>query len=131
MEQQIENLTGLRVLLAEDETLVLMEIEDMLHELQCEIVGPVGTVETAVAAIRGQCFDGALLDINLHGRTILPAVEELLRQAVPFLLITGYPARDSDPPGLKDAPRLTKPFSLQGLKAALRDVFVPPARSGT
>lgn len=127
MERRLENLAGLRILVAEDETLVLMEIEDMLQELGCEIVGPVSTVDAAVAAIGSDRLDGALLDLNLHGKTILPAAEELVRRAVPFLLVTGYSGRDGDVPALRDAPRLNKPFSLQGLGGAMQKVFIQRA----
>ncbi len=124
MEPRRENLTGLRVLVADDEILVVMDLEAMLQELRCEIVGPVSTIEAAVAAIRHDRLDGALLDLNLHGETILPAAEELLRRAVPFLLVTGYAARNGDAPTLKNAPRLTKPFNLRSLSGAMTEVFV-------
>ena len=127
MQWQRESLTGLRILVAEDETFVVMDIEDMLRDLQCEIVGSVSTVEATVAAIRENPIDGALLDLNLHGQTVLPAVEELVRRAVPFLLVTGYASRRGDVSALRDAPRLKKPFSLDDLRAAMHEVFIQPA----
>lgn len=99
-----------------------MMIEDMLHELGCTIVGPVSTVATAVAAIQENELDGALLDMNLRGEHILPAAETLLARGVPFLLVTGYVNADNAPT-LHDAPRLTKPFNLQGLGAAMTEQF--------
>jgi CheY-like chemotaxis protein len=119
-----EGLAGLRVLVAEDEVLILMEIEEMLRELGCEIVGPAATVEAAVAAVRGHHLDGALLDLNLHGESVLPAAEELASRSVPFLLVTGYPSRAGDAQALRDAPRLKKPFSLQSLTDAMTAAFV-------
>ena len=123
MAPSLEKLRGLRILVAEDETLVLMEIEDMLGEFGCEIVGPVSTVGAAVAAIRYNDLDGALLDMNLRGERIVPAAEELLARGVPFLLVTGYASRAGDEPALKDAPRLHKPFNLHSLGAAMSDAF--------
>jgi CheY-like chemotaxis protein len=125
MAPSLEKLQGLRILIAEDETLVLMEIEDMLRDLGCEIVGPVSTVAAALVAIEESGLDGALLDMNLHGERILPAIKKLLAQGVPFLLVTGYAGDTRDEPELKDAPRLTKPFSLQGLGAAMTEAFAP------
>ena len=127
MERRRESPTGLRILVAEDETFVVMEIEDMLQDLQCEIVGSVSTVEAALAAIRENPIDGALLDLNLHGQTILPAAEELMRRSVPFLLVTGYASRNGDVPALRDAPRLKKPFSFDDLRAAMNEVFIQRA----
>ena len=123
MAPSFEKLQGLRILVAEDETLVLMEIEDMLGEFGCEIVGPVSTVGAAVAAIRHNDLDGALLDMNLRGERIVPAAEELLARGVLFILCTGYAGAAGDEPALKDAPRLTKPFSLQSLGAAMAEAF--------
>jgi CheY-like chemotaxis protein len=42
-------LRGLRVLVLEDESIVLLMIEDMLGDLGCQVVGPVGTVPEALA----------------------------------------------------------------------------------
>lgn len=123
MAPSFEKLQGLRILVAEDEPLVLMEIEDMLRELECEIVGPASTVKAAVAAICQNDLDGALLDMNLRGERVAPAAEELLARGVPFLLVTGYASRAGDEPALKDAPRLHKPFSLHSLGAAMSNAF--------
>jgi DNA-binding response OmpR family regulator len=119
-----EKLQGLRILVAEDETLVLMELEDMLVELGCEIVGPVSTVGAALAAIRENDFDCALLDMNLHGELILPVAEALLAQGVRFILCTGYAKGNGDEATIRDAPRLVKPFSLQSLRAAMDAAFM-------
>lgn len=118
-----ERLQGLRILVVEDEALVLMEIEDMLRELGCAIVGPVSTVATALTAIGENELDGALLDMNLRGEHILPVTEKLLARGVPFLLVTGYATYSGNAPTLKDAPRLTKPFSLRSLGAAMTEQF--------
>ena len=123
MKARPEKLHGLRILVVEDETLVLMEIEDMLRELGCEIVGPASTVATALSAIGENELDGALLDMNLRGEHILPVAEKLMALGVPFLLVTGYAIRAGITPALDDAPRLTKPFSLQSLGAAMTEQF--------
>jgi len=102
-----------------------MEMEDMLTELGCQVVGPVSTVEKALALIGEAEVDGALLDMNLRGEHVLPAAEKLMARNVPFLLVTGYDIRSGNAPALNDAPRLSKPFSLQSLSAAMTDRFVP------
>jgi CheY-like chemotaxis protein len=119
-----ETLQGLRILVAEDEALVLMEIEDMLNDFGCEIVGPVATVDDALAAIRQNDLDGALLDMSLHGDRITPAAEELLARGVRFILCTGYGREPGDESVIRDAPRLTKPFHARSLRAAMDDAFL-------
>jgi CheY-like chemotaxis protein len=116
-------LQGLRILVAEDEALISMDIEDMLQDIGCEIVGPVATVDAALAAIRENHLDGALLDMSLHGERITPAAEELVARGVRFILCTGYGRNPDDETAIRDAPRLTKPFTLEGLRAAISDAF--------
>ena len=117
-------LQGLRILVAEDEALILMEIEGMLHDIGCEVVGPVATVDAALAAIHGNELDGALIDMSLHGERITPAAEELVAQGVRFILCTGYGRAADDEAAIRDAPRLNKPFSLESLRAAMDDAFL-------
>jgi CheY-like chemotaxis protein len=114
---------GLRILVAEDEVFILMELEDMLHELGCEIVGPVGTIDAALAAIRDTDMDGALLDMSLHGERVTPVAEALLARGVRYLIATGYARDPGDEAAIRDAPRLTKPFDLERLRAAMDEAF--------
>lgn len=126
MKTRSEALHGLRILVVEDEALILMEMEDMLLELGCDIVGPASTVAKALAAIGANELDGALLDMNLGGEHVLPVAEMLSARGVPYLMVTGYAARSGISPRLDDAPRVTKPFSLESLGAAMTDRFVRP-----
>ena len=129
MSPSPEKLQGLRILVAEDEALVLMDIENMLHDFGCRIVGPVATVEAALTAIRENDLDGALLDMSLHGERITPAAEVLLARGIPFLLCTGYGRESGDEAAIRDAPRLTKPFSMESLRTAMGEAFVAVGRT--
>jgi CheY-like chemotaxis protein len=60
-------LSGRRVLVIEDEMLILMMIEGMLADLGCESVTSAATIDRAIALIDGQVFDAAMLDMNLNG----------------------------------------------------------------
>lgn len=117
-------LQGLRILVAEDELLVLLMLENMLREIGCQIVGPVATVDAVLEAIGRDDFDGALLDMNLHGGRITPAVEALVARGIPFLLCTGYGRSPCEDPVIRDAPRLTKPFRLDDLRSAISKTFL-------
>ena len=119
----LPKLEGLRILIAEDEALILMEIEDMLLEMKCRIVGPAATVDATLEAIRENEIDGALLDMSLHGKHITPAADALVARGVPFVLCTGYAREDGDEAAIRNAPRLTKPFTMQTLRAAMDDAF--------
>ncbi len=123
MSPSYEKLRGLRILVAEDDALILMDIEEMLREIGCKIVGPVSTVAAALAAIEENELDGALLDMNLHGERISPAADELLARGVQFILCTGYSSNTKDKAAIQNAPRLTKPFNLKTLRAAMNEAF--------
>ncbi|MDF0601895.1 response regulator [Psychromarinibacter sp. C21-152] len=125
----IEGLAGLRILVAEDEMLILLDIEAILDEVGCEIVGLVASVDAALTTIRLNDLDGALLDMSLHGKRITPVAEELVARGVPFLLCTGYGREPNDEAAIRDAPRLTKPFSTDSLRAAMNEAFKSVART--
>jgi DNA-binding response OmpR family regulator len=116
-----EPLTGAKVLVLEDETLVSMMVEDMLLDLGCEVVGPFAKLDQALAYVDGDGaeIDAALLDVNLGGVRSFPMAEALAGKGVPFVFTTGY-----DESGLPDIwrgrPTLRKPFMMGEMAEALR-----------
>lgn len=129
MDAPRDALAGLRILVVEDEMFVAMLIEEMLQELRCEVIGPVSSVEEAIAAVRAHPLDGALLDINLHGKSSSPAADELLERELPFLVVTGYDANDREPAAIQTASRIKKPFDIEDLTDRMLDVFVGRPRA--
>ncbi|MHB0927613.1 MAG: ANTAR domain-containing response regulator [Candidatus Nanopelagicales bacterium] len=57
--------TGLRIVVAEDESIIRMDLVEMLRESGATVVGEAGDGETALALIRGLLPDVALLDIQM------------------------------------------------------------------
>lgn len=111
-------LSGRRVLVVEDEMLVLIMIEDMLADLGCEAVIAAATVDQAIALIDRQIFDVAMLDMNLNGNKTYSVADALVARGVPFVFSTGYSSH-----GIKDGYRdravLKKPFRSAELADAL------------
>jgi CheY-like chemotaxis protein len=128
-----DELSGLRVLLAEDELHVLLLLEDFLQELGCE-VRAVSTFDDALAAAASADIDAAVLDVNLHGRKSFPAAEALARRHIPIVFSTGYANQGQDEVW-RDRPWLQKPFMAEqlgrALKMALRSARDPPQRQDT
>ena len=107
-----------RVLVVEDEMMVLMSIEHMLAEFGCTSVTVAATVNEALALIASQLFDVAMLDVNLDGTPSDPVADALALGGVPFLFSTGYTegaARAHYP----DRPFINKPYPSRKLLAAL------------
>ena len=102
-------LVGRRILVVEDEMLVLLMIEDMLADLGCESVSTAATVSQALTLIVAQTFDAAMLDMNLNGNRTFAVADALAARGVPFAFSTGYSGHDVND-GYRDRPILKKPF---------------------
>ena len=120
-----ELLSGRRVLVVEDEMLVLIMIEDMLADLGCKSVTSAATVDKALALITAQVFDVALLDMNLNGRDSHPVAEALAARGIPFVYSTGNTGQ-SLRDGYSDRPVLKKPFKYEELSAILTRLELAP-----
>ena len=113
-------LSGLRVLVVEDEAMVAMLLEDMLAELDLRVAAVAGSVAQALAVLVSErpAFDLALLDVNLRGSTVYPVADRLLALGIPFAFCSGYGAA-----GVADAyghlPVIGKPFDVRLLGEAL------------
>lgn len=119
-----ELLSGLRVLVVEDEMLVLMNIEDMLADLGCESVSGAATADKALAMIDLQSFDIAVVDVNLDGSTSYPVADALAARGVPFVFSTGYSGQ-SMKDGYRDRPVLGKPYRNADLVEVLTRLLHP------
>lgn len=119
-------LSNTRVLIVEDEMLVMMSIEDMLTDLGCTQISRASSVDQALLKIRAQPFDAATLDVNLNGTQSYAVAEALVEHGVPFAFSTGYGAR-----GMADAyrdwPVLDKPFNFYQLTEVMTALLAPPA----
>ena len=112
-------LQGRRVLVVEDEFLVAMDIELMLGDIGCQVLGPIGDLPGALRAAQEEALDLALLDVNLAGEPVTAVAEALAARAVPFVFCTGYLADDL-PSRYPAAPTLMKPFQAADLRSALQ-----------
>ena len=115
-------LTGKRVLVAEDEALVSILVEDLLRDAGATVLGPAHSVDDALRLVEAAAADGgisaAVLDINLEGRHVGPMANRLAALGVPFLFATGY-SHNRDAGGHGAAPVVEKPFDTERLVAAV------------
>ncbi|KKB80006.1 hypothetical protein VW35_06005 [Devosia soli] len=118
---------GRRIFVVEDETLVLFNLEDILADLGCEVVGQAMRLDQAVTQAQavGE-VDAAILDVNIGGTTVFPAAEILAQRGIPLLFATGY-GRDGLPPEWQDHAVIMKPYSPQDVERALSPLL---ARAG-
>lgn len=111
-----------RVLLVEDETFVLMMIEDMLLDLGAETVKTASRLEEGKRVAEEADVDLAVLDVNLGGQMSYPIAEVLQARGIPFLFSTGY-GTQGHAIRWKGVPTLQKPYAAQDLARAVRGVL--------
>jgi CheY-like chemotaxis protein len=108
----------LRILLVEDEAVIAIMLEDMLADLGCEVVGPVGNVDEAIRLARTERLAGAFLDVNVAGARIYPVADLLSTRLIPFVFVSGYGPGGIDP-RFFGTPVLSKPILDFDLERAL------------
>lgn len=111
----------LSVFVVEDEALVLMNLEDMLIEIGCTVVGPAMRLAQAEQIVSGGvAADVALLDVNVAGELVFPLARKLAERGMPILFATGY-GRAGLPDDLRERPVLQKPYTVNDLVVGLRE----------
>ncbi len=112
---------GRHILIVEDEFLIAEELREAFEGLGAVVLGPVATVEAALAIIGSrERLDGATLDVTLGRDKAFPVAEALLKKGLPFVLLTGY-AEQALPDHLRGVARCEKPFDMRKVMQALFD----------
>ncbi|MGE0578404.1 MAG: response regulator [Reyranella sp.] len=112
------DLTGVRLMVVEDEMLVGLLLKRTLEGFGAVVVGPYARLAEGLAAARSERFDGAVLDLNLAGELANPIADQLLAHSVPFLFITGF-QRESIDRRYASVPVLQKPIDAAQLERGL------------
>ena len=121
--EEEELLKGLRVLVVEDQAPIALQLEDMLVESECQVVGPASRVGQALRLLGENVVDAAVLDLNVAGELVYPVADALDARGLPYIFATGYDPSDvSGRYGHRTIVR--KPFSrrvfLEAFRATVR-----------
>jgi DNA-binding NtrC family response regulator len=111
-------LTGLHVLVVEDDPMIGLLVEDLLIDAGCHVSGPYISFGPALQAAETEAVDVAVLDVNLAGILAYPIGEALQARGIPFVLTSGYGDRAA-PAEHKDWLTCSKPFTPEALTSAL------------
>lgn len=123
------DLTGLRILVVEDDTLIAVAIEEVLLGLGCVVVGPAAKLDAALRLASDEDLDAAILDVTIRGGQVFPVTARLLARGIPFVFASGY-GDWALPEAFQDQPRLTKPFTAPELEAQVRSLCGRPSVAG-
>jgi DNA-binding response OmpR family regulator len=116
-------LTGARVLLVEDEFILLMELEMIMQDAGAKIAASCRDPKEALVALDSAEITAAVLDVRLGSETAAPVARELAQRGIPFLFYTGQDGAD---PVLSEWPNclvLTKPATAQSLVEAVNGLM--------
>jgi len=108
------DLTGLRILVVEDDYFIASEICSALSRSGAEVIGPAPDVQRGLEMLRGERVDCAVLDINLRGEMVFQLARELKQRGIPSIFATGYDG-SVIPPDLAGLLCLEKPIDLKTL----------------
>jgi len=111
-------MSGKRVLVVEDEMMVVLYLEDVLQSLGHTVVASAGRLEDAVAHAQSAEIDFALLDLNLAGTRSYPVADALEARKIAYAFATGYGA-GGIAAEYAHVPTLTKPFRIEDIAGVL------------
>ncbi|HET6811153.1 MAG TPA: response regulator [Acidimicrobiales bacterium] len=113
---------GVRVVIAEDEAIIRLDLKEILEEEGYEVVGETGRGDEAVELVRRLKPDLAILDIKMPGKDGLEAAREITAdRAAAVLILTAFSQRNliEDARDAGALAYLVKPFQKGELIPAL------------
>jgi AmiR/NasT family two-component response regulator len=117
---------GARVVIAEDEALIRLDLRETLEEEGYEVVAETGRGDEVVQLVREHRPDLAILDIKMPGMDGIRAAREITsRQQVAVLLLTAFSQRDliEEARDSGVSAYLIKPFQSREILPAIADVL--------
>jgi two-component system, response regulator PdtaR len=123
---ETESSTLARVVIAEDEAIVRLDLKEILLSAGYDVVGETGRGDEAVKLVAQHQPDLAILDIKMPGMDGIRAAREITsRQQVAVLLLTAFSQRDliEEARDSGVSAYLIKPFQSRELLPAIADVL--------
>ena len=113
---------SLRVVVAEDEALIRLDLVEMLTEAGYEVVGQAGDGEAAITITEKEKPDLVVMDVKMPKLDGISAAERIANQRIaPVVILTAFSQRDLVERA-RDAGAmayLTKPFTIEDLMPAI------------
>ena len=134
LEQQ-RPLEGMSVLLLEDNLILALETEDLLHGLGADVVFLASSMDAAVRFLTCERLDFALLDVHVGMHTSLEFALSVRDVGIPYVFATGY-GEDVDFGPFHPAPAvISKPYrrlaAISVIAKAIRETSAARSRPST
>jgi two-component system, response regulator PdtaR len=112
----------LRVVIADDESIIRLDLKETLQRMGYEVVGEAGDGRTAVELVRQHRPDLAVLDVKMPELDGVDAAKEIAREKLaPVLLLTAYSQEDLVRRAMEAGvfAYVVKPFTESDLRPAI------------
>jgi DNA-binding response OmpR family regulator len=121
-------LSGVSVLVVEDDLLLAMDLEATLAGAGAVVVDVCHSLGDAIARADSNDFAVAVLDFGLGSDSVAPLARRLARRDTPFILYTGMPRGEPRLMEWRDYPIVEKPASPHMLVSAIRTTLAREPR---
>jgi CheY-like chemotaxis protein len=119
------NWAGGRILVAEDEILIALDLSSMLTDAGAEVVGPATTLRAAKAIAQSDLLTAAILDVRLGRETTDSIAAILSERQIPFVFYTGEELPADMQARWPNSTVIVKPARQTALIAAIARLFDP------
>ena len=116
------------VLIAKNEAIIGLNIQDEREDVGYAVAGPFSTCAEASAWLKANTPDVAVLDIHLRDGACVELAEELTHLGVPFAVYSGELEADTLP-AFKGATWVEKPARAATLIDAVAELLAPKAQA--
>jgi DNA-binding NtrC family response regulator len=120
------SLKGTRILVADDEILIALDVEATLIDAGAEIAGPCTTVAAALAIAKEEQISAAMLDIRLGRETTEAVAEVLIDRGIPFVFYSGQVLPEGVRAKMPNSTVISKPADQHVLVETLAALIKPP-----
>lgn len=118
-------LEGYRILLAEDELIIGMLLEDVVERLGGSVAAVTKSCAEALTCLQAGGVDGVVLDVHLKGGTSEAVLQAADVAAIPVLVSSGLDAAML-PAIFQERPLLRKPWLIEDAELAVATLIVRP-----
>ncbi len=115
-------LSGLRLLIVEDEFLIAMDVEQLCREHGAAETIVAGTAAELAELSADDGFDAAILDVMIEGHSTLDVARSLAERGIPFVFATGYSDRSDVFSAFPGVRVVGKPYAGEELVEAVAAV---------
>jgi len=116
-------LVGAKLLIVEDNYLLLVDLEEVLRDAGADEVQACRTIEEALRISETDGISAAILDVRIGTDSIVPVARKLAARGTPFLFYTGQVGNDPMMTEWPNCRTISKPAQPQVLVNAVAELL--------